>query len=65
MLYIQTGYSQVFLSVKSIMPHLDAGADDVQLGTIAPGFQADLDALERLAPVLAWKATRAASSPGA
>jgi hypothetical protein len=29
-----------------------AGADHVRLGAIAPDFQAGLDALERLAPVL-------------
>lgn len=35
-----------------IRGHLDAGADHVRLGTIAPDFQASLEALERLAPVL-------------
>jgi probable F420-dependent oxidoreductase len=38
--------------MAGIRKHLDAGADHVRLGTIAPGFQAGLDALERLAPVL-------------
>jgi probable F420-dependent oxidoreductase len=35
-----------------IRQHLDAGADHVRLGTIAPGFQASLGALELLAPML-------------
>jgi alkanesulfonate monooxygenase SsuD/methylene tetrahydromethanopterin reductase-like flavin-dependent oxidoreductase (luciferase family) len=32
--------------------HLDAGADHVRLGTIAPDPQAGLDALDQLAPEL-------------
>jgi alkanesulfonate monooxygenase SsuD/methylene tetrahydromethanopterin reductase-like flavin-dependent oxidoreductase (luciferase family) len=35
-----------------IRRHLDAGADHVRLGTIAPSFQEGLGALEQLAPVL-------------
>jgi len=40
------------LILAGIRKHLDAGADHVRLGTITPDFQAGLDALERLAPVL-------------
>jgi probable F420-dependent oxidoreductase len=38
---------------EAVRGHLDAGADHVRLGAIAPDFQAGLDALERLAPVFA------------
>ena len=38
--------------LAGIRKHLDAGADHVRLSTIAPDFQAGLDALERLAPAL-------------
>jgi probable F420-dependent oxidoreductase len=38
--------------LAGIRRHLDAGADHVRVGTVAPGFQAGLDMLVRLAPVL-------------
>ena len=40
---------QVLAGVRG---HLDAGADHVRLGTIAPDFESGLAALEQLAPVL-------------
>jgi molybdenum cofactor biosynthesis enzyme MoaA len=39
--------------MAGIRKHLDAGADHVRLGTIAPDFGTALDALEQLAPALA------------
>jgi probable F420-dependent oxidoreductase len=38
--------------LAGVRRHLDAGADHVRLGTIAPGFESGLAALERLAPAL-------------
>jgi probable F420-dependent oxidoreductase len=38
--------------MAGIRKHLDAGADHVRLGTIAPDFGTALDALEQLAPAL-------------
>jgi probable F420-dependent oxidoreductase len=37
----------------AVRTHLDAGADHVRLGVVAPDFQAGLGTLERLAPALA------------
>jgi len=45
-------WSSPELIMAGIRKHLDAGADHVRLSTMAPDFQASLDALERLAPVL-------------
>jgi probable F420-dependent oxidoreductase len=39
--------------MAGIRRHLDAGADHVRVGTIAPDFQAALESLERLGPALA------------
>jgi hypothetical protein len=39
--------------MAGIRKHLDAGADHVRVGTIAPDFQAGLESLERLAPEMA------------
>jgi alkanesulfonate monooxygenase SsuD/methylene tetrahydromethanopterin reductase-like flavin-dependent oxidoreductase (luciferase family) len=39
--------------MAGIRQHLDAGADHVRVGTIAPDFQAALESLERLGPALA------------
>jgi len=39
--------------MAGIRQHLDAGADHVRVGTIAPDFQGALESLERLAPALA------------
>ena len=38
--------------LAGIRRHLEAGADHVRVGTIAPDFQSGVAALERLAPVL-------------
>jgi probable F420-dependent oxidoreductase len=38
--------------MAAVRRHLDAGADHVRLGVVAPDFQAGLDVLERLAPAL-------------
>ena len=38
--------------LAGIRRHLEAGADHVRVGAIAPGFQSGVAALERLAPVL-------------
>jgi hypothetical protein len=43
------GPEQVLAGVRR---HLDAGADHVRLGTIAPDFESGLAALEQLAPAL-------------